>query len=214
MKTLAFATASLVLLAGVTLVPQRSSWGFDDLPVGRMPPGFTFTDPQSAAWQVVREGAETVLAHTSQARAGTDLATVQGTSLGNVALSTRLRFPRGASAAGVAWRYRDAANYYAVALDLRAQNVRIYRVVAGNRTRLEDEGDLELDPAAWHTVKVEDTGSRMRVWLDGVPVADARDRSSPESGSVGVWTSADATVWFDNLQAEPAAEPRRGTRRD
>lgn len=213
-QTLAFATAGFVILTGAGLVPQRTSWQFDDAPIGRVPPGFTFTDAQSAAWQVVREGAETVLAHTGQARTGTDLAAVQGTSLGNVVLSARLRFPNGAHAAGVAWRYRDAGNYYAVALDLRAQNVRIYRVVAGNRTRLEDEDDLELDPAAWHTVKVEDAGTRMRVWLDGVPVADTRDRSPHEPGSVGVWTSADATVWFDNLQAEPLAEPRRGNRRD
>jgi hypothetical protein len=146
---------------------------------------------------------------------GIDLAVASGTSFGTLALSARLRFPDAAHAAGIAWRYRDPDNYYSLALDLRAQSLRIYRVFSGNRTRLEDEDDLELDPMAWHTLKVEDNGSRMRVWLDGVPIADARDRSQREPGAVGVWTSGDATVWFDDVQAEPlAASSRGGNRRD
>jgi hypothetical protein len=217
-RTFAFATAALVALAAGTLSSQRSSWSFDDVSPGRTPPGFTFIDgqpAQPAAWQILRDGVGTVLAHGAQARSGIDLAVVSGTSFGSVALSARVRFPDAAHAAGIAWRYRDPANYHSLALDLRAQSLRIYRVVAGNRTRLEDEDDLELDATAWHTLKVEDSGTRMRVWLDGVPVADARNRSLQEPGAVGVWTSGEATVWFDDLQAEPLpATSRGGNRRD
>jgi hypothetical protein len=125
-----------------------------------------------------------------------------------------LRFPESPNAAGLAWRYRDRDNYYGLALDLHAQNVRIYRVVAGNRTRLEDEDDLELDPSTWHTLKIEHEGMRMRVWVDGVPVADGRDRTRPEPGAVGFWTAGDSTVWFDDLRAEPLRESVRTNRRD
>ncbi|NOT26029.1 MAG: DUF1080 domain-containing protein [Acidobacteria bacterium] len=210
-------TATLITIAAGTLSSQRASWTFDDMPPGRVPQGFMVTDgqpAQAAAWIVQREGSDTFLSHTAQTRNGIDLAVASGTSLGNVSLTARIRFPETAHAAGIAWRYRDPGNYYSVALDLRAQNVRIYRVFAGNRTRLEDEDDLELDPSAWHTLKVQDDSNRMRVWLDGVPVVDTRDRSLHEPGAVGVWTTGDATVWFDNLQVEPLAESSRGNRRD
>ena len=216
-NAVAIVTATLVTLAAGPASSQRASWTFDDTVPGRAPQGFTLIDgqpAQPAAWQVQRDNSDTYLTHLAQTRTGIDLAVASGSSLGNVSLSARIRFPETAHSAGIAWRYRDPGNYYSVALDLRAQNIRIYRVFAGNRTRLEDEDDLELDPSAWHTLKVEDNGNRMRVWLDGVPVVDTRDRSLHEPGAVGVWTTGDATVWFDSLQAEPLAEPSRGNRRD
>ena len=212
-KALAFCTAALVVLGGDHVFPQRAAWTFDDMAPGRPPAGFVFSDA-ATAWQVARDGSNAVLAHTAQGGAAAHLAIVESTSIGSVSLSARLRFPEGPGAAGIAWRYRDAANYYAVALDLRAQNVRIYRVVAGNRTRLEDEDDFELDAASWHSVKVEDDGLRVQVWIDGVPVAGARDRARPEPGAIGVWTAGDAGVWFDDLRAEPRSDAPRSNRRD
>ena len=216
MRPAAVATATLIVLAGTGTPAQRVAWTFEDTAAGRSPQGFVFTDAQPGtppAWQVVRDGGNAVLAHVPDARGGVALAIAPGAPLASGSVSARLRFPDGPSVAGVTWRHRDPQNYYSVALDLRAQSVRIYRVVAGNRTRLEDEDDLELDPAAWHTVKVEDTGGRMRVWIDGVPVVDGRDRSAPEPGTVGVWTNGDATAWFDELQVEPLAESSRNNRR-
>ena len=212
-----FLTAALIAAAAGTLSSQRVSWNFDDMPAGRAPQGFTVTDGQPAqagAWLVQREGSDTFLSHAAQTRNAIDVAVASAVSLGNVSLTARIRFPETAQTAGIAWRYRDPGNYYSVALDLRAQNIRIYRVFGGNRTRLEDEDDLEVDPLTWHTLKVEDDGNRMRVWLDGVPVVDTRDRSLHEPGAVGVWTNGDATVWFDSLQAEPLAQSSRGNRRD
>jgi hypothetical protein len=129
-------------------------------------------------------------------------------------VSVRLRFPRASGSAGLAWGYHDASNYYAAALNLQSQEVRIYRVVAGNRTRLEDEDDLELDAAAWNTVKVRHDGTRMRVWINGVPVVSARDRNPARAGAVGLWTAGDAAVWFDDLQVDAVPEPPRSNQRD
>jgi hypothetical protein len=215
MKSPLTVTAVLLVLAGGAASTQRLAWTFEDAAVGRAPQGFVFADAGASqpggAWQVLRDGANAVLGNAAHGR-GVTLAIASGTSLGSLTLSTRLRFSEGPGVAGIAWRYRDPENYYSVALDLRGQNVRMYRVVMGNRTRLEDEDDLELDPTAWHTIKVEDTGGRMRVWIDGVPVADGRDRARSEPGGVGVWTSGEATVWFDDLQAEPVAESFRNRR--
>jgi hypothetical protein len=215
-RSATIATAALIVLAGAVVPAQRAAWTFDDTSAGRPPQGFVFADGQPgtpAAWQVARDGGNAVLAHAADARGGVAVAIAPGTPLDSASLSARLRFPEGPSVAGITWRHRDPQNYYSVALDLRAQSVRIYRVIAGNRTRLEDGDDLELDPAAWHTVKVEDSGGRMRVWIDGVPVVDGRDRSLPEPGAIGVWTNGEATAWFDDLQAEPLTESFRTNRR-
>jgi hypothetical protein len=197
---------------------HADSWTFDDLPVGRPPAGFVFVSApadQIGRWSVVRDGGSLVLAHLQQRwAAGTQLAIVDGTSLGDVALSARLRFTDGAGAAGVVWRYRDRNNYYLALLDLRAQDVRIYRIAGGNRTRLEDEDDLELEPGAWQTFKIEHRGIRIRVWVNGVPVADARDRTNPEPGAIGVWTASDSGTWFDDLRAERVVGSQRNGRRE
>jgi hypothetical protein len=189
MKRPAMTALAVLVLATGSALQQGTAWSFEDLPAGRPPPGFVFAstpNEQAAQWVVVRDGSNSVLAHVQQGRPGPQLAVIEGTSFANVTVSARLRFAEGAGSAGLAWRYRDADNYYLVALDLRAQDVRIYRVVGGNRTRLEDEDDLELDAGSWHALKVEHQGMRMRVWINGVPVANARDRTPQEPGAIAL----------------------------
>jgi hypothetical protein len=216
MRRLAVVIAALVVVSGSEVFPQ-TMWTFDDTAAGRTPPGLTFGQApgeRSNAWTVVRDGTNSVLAHSQLEAPRPELAIVEGPALARPVVSVRLRFPQGAGSAGVAWGYHDASNYYAAALNLQSQEVRIYRVVAGNRTRLEDEDDLELDAAAWNTVKVELDGTRMRVWINGVPVVSARDRNQERSGAVGLWTAGDAAVWFDNLQIDALQERPRTAQRN
>lgn len=217
---LRLAVACLVfgVMTSGSAIAQRAAWSFDDLPAGRPPPGFVFAaspKEQTGQWVVLRDGANGVLGQLRQGRSGAQLAVVEGTSFTDLVLSVRLRLVEGARSAGVVWRYRDADNYYLASLDLRGQDVRIYRVVAGNRTRLDDEDDLELDAGAWHLLKIEHRGMRMRVWIDGVPVTGARDRTLDESGAIGLWTTGDSVVWFDDLSVGPArSERERGALRN
>ena len=212
--TLAAVCLILPVLTSGGVIDQRTTWRFDDLPPGR-PPGFVFgssVKEHAGSWVVAREGANGVLAHISDGKPAVHLAIAEGTAFGDVVLSARMRVMDGARSAGLVWRYRDSDNYYMTTLDLRAQDVRIYRVVAGNRTRLNDKDDLELDAHAWHLLKVEHRGTRMRVWIDGVPVSDARDRTWEDPGAIGLWTSGDSGVWFDDLAVEPAPANRERER--
>ena len=215
------ALALLVMTSGAA-AQQGSTWSFDDQPAGEPPPGFVFAGSpreQAGQWVIVREESNGVFAQVQQGTPGARLAVVGGTSFADLILSTRIRFAEGAGSAGLVWRYRDADNYYLAALDLRTQAVRIYRVVRGNRTRLEDEDDLELDAAIWHVLKVEHRGMRARVWINGVPIADTRDRTLQEPGAIGLWTTGDSVAWFDDLhveeerRVEPARTPERNRRR-
>ncbi len=167
---------------------------------------------QGSQWTVTRDGTNGVLGQLHSGQPGVQLAVVDGPAFADVVLSVRVRLVEGARSAGVVWRYRDADNYYLARLDLRrgAQDVRIYRVVAGNRTRLESEDELELQADSWHWLKVEHRGTRMRLLINGVPVGEARDRTWQEAGAVGLWTTSDSVAWFDDLTVAPAPPRERG----
>lgn len=208
MKYAAIVALALLVVISGSAAQQGARWHFDDLPAGRPPPDFLFpSSPKNQVdqWVVLREGSNGVLALTHQEQPGAQLAIVDGLSFTNLSVSVRLRFAKGAGSAGLVWRYRDADHYYLAALDLRAQDVRLYRVVRGNRTRLEDEDDLELDPGVWHLLKVEHQGETMRVWINGVPVADEEDRTFEAPGAIGLWTTGAAGAWFDDLRVEPVS---------
>jgi hypothetical protein len=216
-RALAFALSAFLVASATPVFPQATTLSFDDMAAGRPPRGLTFGPAPAdrpTSWVVVRDGTISVVAHPPVDPRRPELAIVEGTALARPMLSVRLRFPQGAGSAGLAWGYHDAGNYYAVALNLQSQEVRLYRVVAGNRTRLEEEDDLELDAGSWNTVKVAHDGSRMRVWINGVPVVSARDRAPAREAAVGLWTAGDAAVWFDNLQIDAIPEPSRTDQRD
>jgi len=210
--------AAVTALAGVAApaLSQGAIWTFDDVPAGRLPPGFSFAseaeDP-TGRWVLLRDGANGVLAHLQQASPAVQLAVAAGT-YEEVMVSARVRFAEGARSAGLVWRYRDPNNYYLMALDLQAQDVRVYRVVGGNRTRLDQEDKLELDPGLWHTLKIEERGMRIRVWINGVPVVSSRVRTEAEPGAAGLWSRGDAVTWFDDVRVEPARALERTNRRD
>ena len=108
------------------------------------------------------------------------------------------------------WKYQDPLNHYAAQLDLAKQELAIYRVSSGNRIRLEREDDLELDPDAWHSLKIFQESGEIRVYLGGIRVFSERDRhAAAPCASVGVWSAGDTTVMFDDFRVEDETEDRR-----
>jgi hypothetical protein len=121
--------------------------------------------------------------------------------------SVRLKLTDGERVGGLVWRYQDAENFYLAALDLRVQQLSLYRVVRGNRITLDQEDELELDVSAWHTVRVVQDEDDVQVSLGGIGVMRARDRVVAD-GRAGVWSGGGATAWFDDLRVEPEPENR------
>ncbi len=105
----------------------------------------------------------------------------------------------------------DADNYYLARLDLDRQDIGLYRVVGGTRTRIEGEDDLELDTNAWHTLRIVHEDENIRVYLGGIRVLRARDRTLDQSGAAGMWCTGDAIAHFDDLRVAGAGD-RNGDR--
>jgi hypothetical protein len=196
--------------AGTPASGQQTLATFDSAPAGQPPPDFTFAamrQPSPGAFVVRRTTTGGHVVHAAEAAAtGFALALAPGDALGDLTISVRLRLAGGSRAGGVVWRYVDARNFYAALLDLRQQEVSLYRVTNGNMIRIEQERDLELDVEAWHTLKVVHDNAEVRVSLGGIRVFtdDERrhDRLLP-AGRAGLLTSGAAEVWFDDLRIAP-----------
>jgi hypothetical protein len=212
------AAAILSLLAACSLASvhaQVSVRTFDEDATGAPPSGLTFPIARqqvAAKWLVRAEGSNRYLTHAADAAAagGISLAVLDTAHAAQTRVSVRLKLVDGERIGGVVWRYQDAENFYLASLDLRLQELALYRVVRGNRIRLDDEDELELDTDAWHSVRVVQDEDDIQVSLGGIGVMRARDRMPGEAGRAGVWAGGGATAWFDDLRVEPEVERRGG----
>lgn len=205
------AIAMVVACPTVALVTDQTALTrtFDDDAVGAAPPGFTFTairQQTPGRWLVRDEMSRRYLIHLADSgtASGMSVAVLQLPQASRIRASVRLKLLDGHRVGGLVWRYRDPENFYAAALDLAGQAIDVYRVVRGNRIRLEHEDDLELDPEAWHTLRVVQDTNRIRVYLGGIRVLNARDGDPLETERAGVWSGGTTTGWFDDLRVEEA----------
>ena len=179
---------------------------FETVPTGSLPPGFrilTSANANPGRWQVEQVEGTAALAHVSDGGPGYQVAVLDSPQLAQLRLGVRVRMGPGERAAGLAWRVRDGSNYYAARLDLDEREFVLYKFARGNRIALEHLSNLRLDVALWHDLTIEHVGERLRVWLNGIPVATERDRSHSEPGMFGLWLPSDSTASFSRLWYEP-----------
>lgn len=218
MPPLLLHASGLVLLAAVFAIeplqsrePASTVITFGGSRLGALPSGFrTLTSVESEAgrWQAVMSGRQTVLGQTELGRSGYRLAVRTDVALADLHMGVRLRMMAGDRAAGMAWRVQDAQNYYAARLDFDAHEVVLYKFVRGSRVRLDRRTGLRLDPAAWHELAVDHVGTHLRVWLNGVPVADDQDDTLTGAGTAGFWMPGDGTAHFERLWYRALDAPR------
>jgi hypothetical protein len=113
-------------------------------------------------------------------------------------------------AAGVVWRAKDHVNYYICRANALEDNVVLYKIQDGKRTALDIIGrkggygvDAKVVPAQWHTLRVDFSGNRFRVTLNGQHLFDVEDSTFAEPGCVGLWTKADSVTHFDDFSCGP-----------
>ena len=99
---------------------------------------------------------------------------------------------------GLAWRVHDARNYYVARYNPLEHNLRIYKVIDGERKQLQS-ANVPLS-SGWHDLRVTMRGDTIRTYIDGSPYATARDSSFVGAGKVGLWTKSDAQTHFDDLR--------------
>jgi Domain of Unknown Function (DUF1080) len=102
-------------------------------------------------------------------------------------------------AAGMAFRLRDANNYYIVRANALEGNYRLYHVVKGRRVQFA-AANVNVASGEWHELRVECVGNHIMCYYDNEKKIDATDETFMEAGKVGLWTKADSVTYFDDLR--------------
>jgi hypothetical protein len=101
-------------------------------------------------------------------------------------------------AGGVVWRWKDGDNYYVARANALENNVSLYYTLDGRRNTLKYV-DAPVAGNAWHTLRVEFSGRKIRVIYDGKAAIETEDEHITGAGVVGVWTKADSVTLFDDF---------------
>jgi hypothetical protein len=129
---------------------------------------------------------------------------VKGTSLTDGALEVKFRPVAGRrdQAGGLVWRWKDGDNYYVARANALENNVSLYYTLNGRRNTIKYV-DAPVAANVWHSLRVEFTGKRIQVSLNGKAYIDLEDDRIVGPGAVGVWTKADSTTRFDDFSYSP-----------
>jgi len=101
-------------------------------------------------------------------------------------------------AGGLVWRWKDGDNYYVARANALENNVSLYYTVGGRRNTLK-YADAPVPANVWHTLRVEFSGKRIKVALNGKTWIEMEDDRIAGAGAVGVWTKADSVTAFDDF---------------
>ena len=101
-------------------------------------------------------------------------------------------------AGGVVWRWKDGSNYYVARGNALENNVPLYYTEKGVRNTVRYV-DAPVARGVWHTLRVDFSGSTIKVTLDGKTYITVQDSHITGSGSAGVWTKADSVTQFDDF---------------
>jgi len=101
-------------------------------------------------------------------------------------------------AGGLVWRWKDGDNYYVARANALEDNVSLYYTANGRRNTLKYV-DAPVPGNVWHALRVEFSGKKIRVILDGKPTIETDDGHIAGAGAVGVWTKADSVTLFDDF---------------
>ena len=187
-----------------TLSAHAQKEGFDEAKPGALPAGWEcgVTGKGTPRWSVQADAtAPSGPQVLQQSGSGTfpwcvkkDVSFVDGY------VEVKLKALRGREdqAGGVVWRWKDGDNYYVARANALENNISLYYTEKGRRNTLKYV-DAPVPANAWHTLRVEFSGTRIRVALNGKTYIELDDAHIKGAGAVGVWTKADSVTAFDDF---------------
>jgi hypothetical protein len=183
---------------------------FDNVPLGKVPPGWTVTMTnrgRAPQWEIRTDRSAPTPPQVFAQLSGdpgdrAPLAILDGTALRDGEVSVRIKPVSGhdVQAGGIVWRYRDENNYYLARVNAMEHNVQVFKVENGRRTPLMAGARHEIPVNAWSILKVWVRGNRFQVYMDHRRILQGQDNTFTGSGKVGLWTVADSVTYFDDFR--------------
>ena len=177
---------------------------FDNDPPGKLPDAWRegVTGKGSPKWAVHADPSAPSKPHVlRQSGSGTfPWCVMPGTAVENGFVEVRFKPISGREdqAGGVIWRWKDGDNYYVARANALENNVSLYHATGGRRITIKYV-DAPVPANAWHTLRAEFSGQRIKVVLDGATYIEVEDAHIAGPGAVGLWTKADSVTAFDDF---------------
>ena len=188
---------------------------FENMPAGSLPQGFTAGLTGVGVpptWKVIEDpsapAGSKVLAQTSIDKSDYrfPLAILDAPRPADVDVTVIFKPIAGEvdRAAGIAVRLKDASNYYVVRANALEDNLRLYRVVGGQRIQFAGTS-IKVPTGVWQELRLRVQATRFEVFLGGKSLYVANDTAIAGGGRVALWTKADSVTYFDDLVVKPLA---------
>src|SRR5262245_48505151 len=211
----------VTILVPALALAKVKTWNFDKEKVQELPSGWLSEHTGQGSkgdWKVIADPSApsqpNVLAQLSNDATNYrfPLAIADKDIYRDVTVSVRFKTISGTrdQGAGLAWRFRDANNYYIVRANALENNVVLYKVQDGKRISLAPKGTPEktygvktrVAGNTWNKLGVQVKGSLFTVLFNDQKLFDVEYTTFGEVGTIGLWTKADSVIYFDDLTAE------------
>ena len=186
---------------------------FDSETVGQPPKDFEFGlagEGGPGRWEMVDDstaGSGKALAQlsTNAAEFRFLVAIYKPVTATNVEVTARCKPMAGQAdqACGVIVRASDPSYYYMARANALEDNVRFYRVKAGQREQLASAEGIKIARGQWHTLTLNAREDRFTVFFNETPLhvtTDSTPQPRPSDGRVGLWVKSDSVTYFDRLE--------------
>jgi hypothetical protein len=196
----AMATVLCVLLVSPPRLgaeETKQKWKFDEDKTGEIAKGFT---NEVGKWLVADSDQGKALAQTAKnANPVFNVTLITATNATDVDISVKMKAVAGEidQGGGIVWRAKDAKNYYLARYNPLEDNYRLYKVIDGKRSLLQNADIAHSD--GWHTLRIKMTGDHVECYYDGKKYLDHKDTAIQSAGMIGLWSKADAQSQFDDL---------------
>jgi hypothetical protein len=197
-------SVALAMLAVTAFAAHAETENFDSTKHGALPEGWEagVTGKGSPWWAVNADptapSPENVL---EQIATGTfPWCVKKSVSLADGFVEVKFKAIRGKEdqAGGLVWRWKDGNNYYVARANALENNVSLYYTANGKRNTIKYV-NAPVPGNTWHTLRVEFTGTKIKVMLNGKTYIELEDSHIVGPGAVGVWTKADSVTSFDDF---------------
>ena len=177
---------------------------FDAQQPGAVPPGWQagVTGRGAARWEVRKDASAPSAPHVLQQSGVGSFPWIvrSGTSIEDGFVEVKFKALSGNEdqAGGVVWRWKDGDNYYVARANAAENNVSLYYTQGARRITLKYV-DAPVPAQTWHLLRVEFSGKRIAVILNGKRYIELEDAHIAGPGAVGMWTKADSVTAFDDF---------------
>lgn len=208
----------LVCTAALSAGAAEMAFDFSTTPEGKLPAGFRGLLAGQGApgeWKVILDDVPPLLAPLTDKAPATSRRAVLAQvnqdptderfpilvcdreTFSDFSLSTRFKLAGGRTEqmAGIVFRLKDEKNFYVIRASGLGNNVRFYKVVAGERSAPLGP-ELPVTRGVWHELKIQCKGNQLEAYLDGQLALPRLTDNSFSLGRIGFWTKSDSLTYF------------------